>query len=199
MICGVSIKNYNNFFVSLINNEIQTAATLRDRLNTDTEYRMPSDDVVRESFGMRWSTHYIPKCILYLLETSIRNDDKQNNKLLSIGNYDLEHIMPKQWKANWQLPASDKSEEELENERNTKVNSIGNMTILKSGLNRSISNSSWNDKKEGKGNKGGLKKYGAGLETFSQYIDSPKWDEDQIDARAEFLLNAALKTWKLKG
>ncbi len=43
----------------------------------------------------------------------------------------------------------------------------------------------------------GLVKYGAGLETFSQYIDLPTWDETTIDKRAEFLLQKALEVWKI--
>jgi len=94
-ICRVSTKNYNNLFASLINNGVKTTAALKDiLLNRDVEYRMPTDNEVKENFSRRQNTNYIPKCILYLLELSVRNNNRQNTKLLSISNYDLEHIMP---------------------------------------------------------------------------------------------------------
>jgi len=68
------------------------------------------------------------------------------------------------------LLVSDKSKEELEDERYNKVATIGNMTILKGSLNKSLHNVSWVNKKNGK-NQDGLIKYGAGFETFSKYID----------------------------
>lgn len=197
-ICRVSFQSFNHLFSSIVNNEIKTAAELKDYLiNRDAEIKMPSDSEVEENFTCERKTHYVPKSILYLLELAIRNADRQNTKLLSIKNYDLEHIMPQNWERNWPLPENTgKTEEVLEDERNKKVASMGNMTILKNGLNKSLKNKSWSDKKSGK-NMDGLVKYGAGLETFSQYIDLPTWDETTIDKRAEFLLQKALEVWKI--
>lgn len=196
-ICKVTTKNYNNLFASLINNEIKTVDGLRSVLvDTTSDSRMPSDSEVRESFTRTRKAHYIPKTILYLLELAIRNTGRQNTKLLSIKNYDLEHILPQKWRANWPLPQTELSPEEQEDLRNRKVASIGNMTILKNGLNKSLHNESWQKKKSGKKDDG-LVKYGAGLETFSQYIDLPEWNEETIDNRADFLLEKALEIWKI--
>lgn len=197
-ICRISFQSFNRLFSAIVNNEIKTATELKDYLiNRDAEIKMPSDLEVKDSFACERKTLYVPKSILYLLELAVRNADRQNTKLLSIKNYDLEHIMPQNWEKNWPLPTNtDKSEDVLEDERNKKVASIGNMTILKNGLNKSLKNKSWTDKKYGK-NQDGLVKYGAGLETFSQYIDLPAWDENTIDKRAEFLLQKALEVWKI--
>ena len=81
-----------------------------------------------------------------------------------------------------------------EEERNKKVASIGNMTILKNGLNKSLKNVSWESKKNGK-NQDGLIKYAAGLETFSQFIELSEWTEQTIDERTEFLLSQVFKVW----
>lgn len=195
-ICKVTTKNYNNLFASFINNDIKTLASLQEILNRDNDSRMPTDAEVKSEFNRRRNAHYIPKCILYLLELSIRDSNKQNTKLLSIGNYDLEHIMPQKWQKHWPLPVSEKSKEELEEERYNKVASIGNMTILKGGLNKALHNVAWTDKKTGKKNDG-LIVNGAGLATFSQYIDLPEWNEEQINKRADFLLEKALEVWGL--
>lgn len=197
VICNVTTKNYNNLFASLINNGIKTVEALRAALvDTTADSRMPSDSEVRECFARTRKAHYIPKTILYLLELAIRNKDRQNTKLLSIKNYDLEHILPQKWQKHWPLPTTNLTPDEQEELRNRKVASIGNMTILKNGLNKSLHNVSWQDKKNGK-KQDGLVKYGAGLETFSQYIDLPEWDENTIDARAKFLLEKALEVWKI--
>lgn len=197
-ICRVSFQSFNHLFSSIVNNEIKTVEELKDYLiNRDADIKMPDDSEVIENFTCERKKHNVPTSILYLLELAIRNTNKQNTKLLSIKNYDLEHIMPQKWEKNWPLPTNtDKSEDVLEDERNKKVASIGNMTILKNGLNKSLKNKSWTDKKYGK-NQDGLVKYGAGLETFSQYIDLPAWDENTIDKRAEFLLQKALEVWKI--
>lgn len=196
MICRVSTQSFNKLFASMITAGIQTAADLKDFLiSRNTDVKMPSDIEVKDNFSCVRKTHYIPKGILYLLELAIRNSDRQNTKLLSIKNYDLEHIMPQNWEKHWPLPQSeDKTQEELEEERNKKVASIGNMTILKNGLNKSLKNVSWESKKNGK-NQDGLVKYAAGLETFSQFIELSEWTEQTIDERTEFLLSQVFKVW----
>lgn len=198
-ICKLSNKGYNNLFASLINNEVTTLEKLKEILSErNTDYRMPTDSEVSEKIGIvRKNSNYIPKCILYLLELAIRDNNKQNTKLLSINNYDLEHIMPQKWEKYWPLPeVTGKTKEELEEERYTKVATIGNMTILKNGLNKSLHNVSWYNKKNGKNNDG-LIKYGSGLETFSLHIVLPEWNETTITERTSCLLGHILKVWKV--
>lgn len=198
-ICKVGTKNYNNLFASFISSEIKDIDTLKIKLmDTTADYCMPSDNDVKSLFNIRRKAHYIPKCILYLLELSIRNNGKHNTGLLSIGNYDLEHIMPQKWQNNWDLPAVDgKTKEELVETRTNAVATIGNMTILKNGLNKSLHNVSWNKKKSGNNGNDGLIKFGAGLETFSTYIQLSDWNEQTIQDRSKFLLEKALEVWKI--
>jgi hypothetical protein len=51
-------------------------------------------------------------------------------------------------------------------------------------------------KKNGKPNKPGLNQYATGLDTFSQYLALPTWNEIEIAKRADFLFNKALIVWK---
>lgn len=56
---------------------------------------------------------------------------------------------------------------------------LGNLTIITASLNSSIRDGNWNVKKSGKLNKPGLNQYAAGLDTFSQYLALPTWDESE--------------------
>ena len=50
-------------------------------------------------------------------------------------------------------------------------------------------------KRYGKGAKQGLIQYSAGLDTFSQYLSLPSWDEQAITNRADFLCEKAIAIW----
>ena len=100
--------------------------------------------------------------------------------------------MPKKWENNWDTVAT---EEERYN-RNNKLLTLGNLAIITTSLNTSIRDSSWQIKVNGKGDKKGLKEYASGLETMSDYLDYPEWNESTIEERAEFLYKKSLDVWK---
>ena len=70
------------------------------------------------------------------------------------------------------------------------------MAIITQSLNASVRDADWATKKAGKGTKGGLDKYADGIETLSEYLNEPVWDESKIKERADYLANAALRVWK---
>lgn len=121
--------------------------------------------------------------------------------------YDLEHIMPQKWEEHWsEVPVDDSTQLPLTPEqkatRNQIINSIGNMTLLKSKLNKNLSNSSFKDKIEGRGRTKGIK----GLSTLSITVDDiikpyddgqTVWNEQRIEERTKKLMKEILEIWPL--
>ena len=101
--------------------------------------------------------------------------------------------MPKKWPNHWSPCSND---EERVN-RNRKLLTLGNLTMLTSSLNTSIRDSNWATKKEGKPNKPGLNKYAAGLDTFSAFLKEETWDESVIEQRANFLFEQSRAIWPI--
>lgn len=74
---------------------------------------------------------------------------------------------------------------------------LGNLAIIPQSLNASIRDSSWQEKKAGKGNKPGLSTCAAGLATFTDVLSTEEWNEETIASRAEWLCEKALELWKI--
>jgi hypothetical protein len=104
--------------------------------------------------------------------------------------------MPKKWRNNWS--AASLTEEE-KNNRDHMLLTLGNLTLITSKLNTSISDSNWEKKKRGTNTHGGLIKYAQSLDTFSKYMDKDKWNESVISERGEELCRYALKeVWNIE-
>ena len=99
--------------------------------------------------------------------------------------------MPKKWENNWDKLA----DEQAKINRNRKLLTLGNLTIITASLNSSIRDGNWDVKRDGKGSKLGLRHYATGLDTFSQYLESPVWNESTIENRANFLFEKAINIW----
>ena len=198
IICGSSTKNYNRLIKSLIASNVITANSLAEFLKDkeEKEDKYPTSEQMTIEFPKQKLTNVIATGILYLLEMSVRHEAKQQTLLKGINCYELEHIMPQKWEDNWSINETDpiKLKEMTEN-RNAIIKTLGNMTILTKGLNRSMHNADWNTKKKGTEKWEGLKKFAEGIETFSPYISLDGWNEDAISQRSSDLLNYALKVW----
>ena len=101
--------------------------------------------------------------------------------------------MPKKWSNNW---GSLSTQDEIIN-RNRKLLTLGNLTIITQSLNSSIRDSNWKTKKEGKGDKNGLNEYASGIETMNKYLANDVWDETKIAERAQDLYDIAEKAWAI--
>lgn len=199
--CNSDTKSYNAFFTTIIKKDIKTADALKKYLlapsvgdESDNSNRMPSNDEVSDSFVSIKLTNIKARSILYLLELSLRHNNMHQNPIYGIDEYDLEHIMPTAWMDNWDIQVDDNEHRE---QRNIAIRTIGNLTILRKGLNRSIKNASWDIKKLGQNGKKGLNFYCEGLETFSEYLEKTKWDEDEILNRSKELLNNFISVWNI--
>lgn len=195
MIVHAPTKNYNNLFTSLILNSVLDAEALKEHLNkgNDTTTFIPSDDDLLSGFKTAKLVNLQTRGILYLLEAGIRSA-KSSTALLGFNNYSLEHMMPKKWRNNWAACATDT----LARQRDSTLLTLGNLAIIPQSLNASIRDSSWDDKKTGKGvNNPGLSVCAAGLTTIHDALQKEIWDEESIECRAEWLFEQARSLWDM--
>ena len=192
-----STKNYNQLFSErLILNKILSKRRFVEFLEKqdDKVNYLPSDRQVLNAINDYVLTNKYATGILYFIETKIRNRSRHSTQLLGISKYSLEHIMPKKWTNNWGSPPAHISSDE----RDLKLLTLGNLTIITQALNASIRDADWQTKKVGRNSdKAGLEKYAEGIDTFSDYLDSPIWDESVIEERAKFLYDQSIKAWNI--
>lgn len=190
-------KNYNQLFTErLIFNRILSKKDFVEFLkNQDDKVNyLPSDTQVKEAVGQYVLTNKQATGVLYLIESKIRNRQRHSTQLLGMSKYSLEHIMPKKWINHWNMPDS----QTLVDERNRKILTLGNLTIITQALNASIRDADWNTKKVGRGiGKEGLEKYAKGIDTFSSFLTRTDWDEKAIEERADFLYEKAVTVWSI--
>jgi uncharacterized protein with ParB-like and HNH nuclease domain len=195
MVYHANTKNYNQLFGDrLISNNILTKDDLKAYIDqrSDKVNFMPSDKELNDGFHQSKLINKQAAGILYFIESKIRNRAKHSTTLLGLGRYSLEHIMPKKWENNWGKLANNQAKID----RDRILLTLGNLTIITASLNSSIRDGNWNVKRKGKSNKAGLNQYASGLDTFSQYLSLPNWDETEISNRADFLYGEAIKIWK---
>lgn len=210
-ICGLTNKNYNRVFLTLTRTLRRDGASLerlRDYLTglqgESTEW--PTDDAFREGWRTRELYHQLntPRLSYILrrlnaLHISSKSEDFDIRSPLTI-----EHIMPQGWVANWPLAdgsagmnthelwdagiVSDDPRAQMTRTRNTVIHTIGNLTILSQGLNSSVSNAAWPDKKPE------LLKYSL-LPINQGLYGHDHWDETTIAERGEKLFAMALELW----
>jgi hypothetical protein len=203
-ICGLSTKNYNRFFVSLITklrecegNQVDELISYLSSRTTDLD-RWPDDAewkrswVIREQYrtARQPRLRYIFEAIERAKHTSLTEDIVIRSTLT------IEHIMPQKWQTGWPLPGMEGvAEQEYSPDlvhqvrvRNGSINVIGNLTLMTQALNSTISNGPFSVKVPAIMANGALA-LNRELRAFS------RWDEDSIKARGELLFEVAREIW----
>lgn len=208
-VCGLTTKNYNRIFLSLIRNlrrDGVTAVNLIKQLSEQTgeSAEWPSD----EAFQKAWRSRHIyqtlnnPK-IVYILKRLNATYLKSKMESLSIeGPLTVEHILPQGWLEHWPLPDGTKGMSSMElweaaaddprakatRKRNATLQTLGNLTILTKPLNSAASNSSWEKKKP--------ELLLHSLLPINQNLHNVKiWDETAVQKRGEELFQRAMQLW----
>lgn len=216
-LCGYTTKNYNKVFLDFIkhldncksseefinylksktgdSNLWPTNTILKDKLNDRALYR--------EEKGKTKSISNV------LLEIEKFQRGKKQEKIDFINEgLTIEHVLPQKWFKHWPLEGRSVNENEFEiakhavmteedpqgpyhkiMDRNNKLHSLGNLTLLTTSLNPSVSNSSFKNKKKE------ITKQST-LMLNSYFIDLEDWDESRIDSRSNSLINDIVRIWK---
>jgi len=197
LICHADTRGYYKLFSdSLLTNRIITANALQDYIDNKDEDRVVAPVSDEEVFQCMHGKVYLVNDqntgILYMLETRLRVGSYSATVMKGIDFYTLEHMMPKKWENTWDKTGLD---EIIIKERNVRLYSLGNLTIIPGKLNTSISNNTWQIKLNGKSGKPGLLSAASGLVTLDPYLKLSEWDEEQMIERANDLYAKVLSVW----
>lgn len=182
------------FYDGLISNNIITKDSLKEYVekNMDVSYRPATDDEVRRGINYYVFVNKQVTGFLYMLESRLRKSNLSCTDLKGFKAYTLEHLMPKKWMEKWNVPENDVERLEI----NKAVYTMGNLAIITSPLNASISNSVWSVKLHGNGKKTGLLANTKGIITLDEYLQLPEWNLDTIRKRANDLCTKILSVWQ---
>lgn len=196
LIYKAKTKNYNKVCENLLSS--------KDPIDYLTNYNKNEPMGLNEyPSGLKKMNNKPATLVLFLIEMIRRKGEEE---LYSDGlkyNKSLEHIMPQKWQTNWMnVPcyrynqSTDLYEEikdinEVAEQRKNLIYSIGNMTLLRSALNSSIGNKSFEVKIEGNNNFDGIRKFVGGLlvanEIVNTYDETKTWNEENIIKRNKSL------------
>ncbi len=200
-VCGFTPKGYNRIFLNRLLGEMvrdgsSDPGLLRKKLHDlDGEsQRWPADPEFRQAWCRRaLYTNRATKvrALLEALEVALRSS-KQEWQHLPTG-LTVEHVLPQKWDAgHW--PIAGTTDEHLET-RQRLLHSIGNLTLVTSQFNSSLSNAPFSTKRK--------EIEGTSLLMLNKYFqsleDADAWDETQILARSEALLELAKQVWPHPG
>lgn len=208
-VCGMTTKNYNRIFLSLIRNLRRDEVTAENLIKQLSEQKgesteWPSDEAFREEWNSRhiYQTLNNPK-IVHILKRLSATYFKSKMETLSIESpLTVEHILPQGWLKHWPLPdgskgmnslelweaAADDPRAETTKKRNAALQTLGNLTILTQPLNSAASNSSWEEKKP--------ELLLHSLLPINQNLHNVEiWDENAIEKRANELFQRAIEIW----
>jgi hypothetical protein len=119
-------------------------------------------------------------------------EGKSSNSGMRIrrASYTIEHLMPQSWQSNWPLTAG-----VTDLERDRLVQTLGNLTLLSTKLNSSVSNGPWLGDS---GKSAALTEHDV-LLLNKRVQDSGKngWSEELIRARTDELTSMILDIWKV--
>lgn len=208
MICCMTTKNYNRLFVDVIKvldkrGEV-TAKILQEVLqaNEGDSVRFPSDDELRQSIlntpFYKNLAQYKVRAVLGAID--LAQENRKSETLPLPDNLTIEHIMPVKWQASWPMPEDVTADPEMRlafnQERNHRLHTLGNLTLITGSLNPSLSNASWDKKRPElcKYSKLNLNRYfhpARVTETDSLSV----WDEAAIERRGQSLFETAASVW----
>ncbi|MBT3799743.1 DUF262 domain-containing protein [Candidatus Falkowbacteria bacterium] len=218
-ICGLTQKNYNNVFLSILRNlskEGVGESNLRKILLSPKSEgaRWPRDE---EFINSCTSSNLYPgkldakkmRAILAELEYQIREDARAEDFLnTDLGHLDIDHILPKSWYKHWSLPSGEMAKnsepaainlkkmigEELTNHEQEIVK---REELIKTLGNLTLLNLSVNREAQNKGfpEKKQLLLQNTNLRLNVSLLGLDDWDEGGIINRSKKLAKAAIKVW----
>lgn len=104
------------------------------------------------------------------------------------GKLHIEHVMPRKWQTNWPLPEGDG-----EAERDQRLHTLGNLTLLTAKLNSKVSNGPWTGVG---GKREGLEKHDVLLLNRDLLKTAPdQWTDMAIQDRTKTLIEIILQIW----
>ena len=158
-------------------------------LNSASSY-WPGDREVRDVLRVEAAYRRYPRgrMRVYLEAVENRLRATMNQPQVPRRGYPIEHILPQKWESAWSVDGL-----EAEQNRAAHVHRLGNLTLLTTALNSSVSNGPWAGPT---GKRAKLHQHDTFLLNRSFLTaQTDVWDEAGIDARTEDMINVLLATW----
>lgn len=206
-ICNLTNKNYNRFFVNLLR-DVKAAlrqdrslhVVVRDELlrPEGPAGRWPDD----EEFLQGWLANPVyfktrsdrSRMLLVAIERHIRTSKSEDVSIPE--DLTVEHLLPQSWSPEvhpFGAGSYMRDQETQERARRRMVDTIGNLTLLTSPLNSSVSNGPINEKLQEIGEHSLLRLNRA------IRVDGSRWTEDEILDRGRKLFEYARTIWSAPG
>ena len=203
-LCDLTPKNLNRLFPRLASAlrrhgvSVETVQQFFEGQNSPTA-RFPNDTELRTGILEKRAYGRIPSrilCdILWMLELANRSAKTEATARPSLW---VEHVMPVAWQDHWplhngageQINHEDPVYGERYWERETAINTLGNLTIVTDILNRSLSNLPFEDKKVN------LIEH-SNLTLNRRIAEQENWEESTIRERGETLATLASTIWPM--
>ncbi|GAA1730516.1 GmrSD restriction endonuclease domain-containing protein [Brachybacterium phenoliresistens] len=172
------------------------ALTVRDhlqRLDSPATY-WPSDDELRRELHEVPIYRKLSRSRLRMVLEAIEDDARGytsgqgawSGSRVPRDTMNIEHILPRRWRQNWPVAS-----EQEEIERDSRIHRLGNLTLLTTPLNSSLSNRAWS----GAGGKREVLTRHDVLLVNRPLRDADGWDEESIDRRTGASIDALIRTW----
>jgi hypothetical protein len=198
MLLGATTQHYNRLLASLLTElhdpealaraDDVVLSALRGYENPTDQW--PVDDTVRSRLEREplynWISQKRIRMILEACEDALASSNKSEHLPLP-AKLSIEHALPQSWEGHWDLPLG-VDPEEAATVRNEHRDLLGNLTLVTSALNASLSNAPWSKKRLG------LKKLSQ-LLINQRLCEHETWDEKLIDVRGAEMSAIVLGTW----
>lgn len=191
-VCRLTTKNYNNIFIQIIRSIDESDVIENDSLKTvltaftEDSNKFPNDTDFATAFSQEALSNVNAREILFGIALYQLNSSYADINKLSSASYSVEHMLPQKWEPNWSTGVMD---ENFKLQRNKKLKTLGNLTLVTKPLNSKMKNTGWANKKVH------LKEYSK-LKITTPYLDFNEWNETTIENRAIDLSETALLIWE---
>ncbi|CAG9172536.1 hypothetical protein LMG23992_02261 [Cupriavidus laharis] len=209
MVCNLTGKNYNRYFVDLIRALDRKGALTADAVaehmgkSLADSTRYPDDKSFEAAitdlplYGRL--AQYKVRAVLEALD-EIAHTSKSEVQPLPSG-LTIEHVMPQTWQTHWPLADKHKidsetakndpiKEQQAVQRRGRLINTLGNLTLITGSLNPALSNSAWTTKRPEL-----LKFSKLNLTQYFHEKDAEDWDEEAIEKRTTYLYEQLAQIW----
>jgi hypothetical protein len=217
MICQLTNKNYNKFFVSLLSkvkqaveehsvstqsltkiaDDIKAAVKRELERSNDVTTRWPNDDEFKKGWleKMVYVKSRPDRAVMLLKAIDAQMATNKTERIILPEGLTVEHILPQKGTIA-DYPYSDfdipKDDETRESRRAKLIHTIGNLTLLTGPLNSSVSNGPFSEKRPVIAGNSALR-----LNSSFQEVEKKTWSELDIIARGEALFEYARRIWPM--
>jgi hypothetical protein len=110
---------------------------------------------------------------------------KYADSTVSRGIHSIEHVMPQEWRTNWEFTGDDEDAAE----RDSRVHQLGNLTLVTKAFNSKLSNGSWEKKRSA------FQEHSTLLTTADIVNSGESWDDLAIENRSASLAKVITEIW----